>query len=66
MLNLLKVGGKMQFSASLKDASTRCYFSMESNISLYFYQLTSKSADTDNNIIILALMHYRAQQYQSM
>lgn len=25
-LNLLKVGGKMQFSASLKDASTSCYF----------------------------------------
>lgn len=55
----------MQFSASLKDASTCRYFAMESNTSLYFCQLTFKSADTDNNIITFALMHYRAQQYQS-
>lgn len=49
-----------------KGCSTCCYFAMESNISLYFCQLRSKSADTDNSIIIFALMHYRAQQYQSM
>lgn len=55
----------MQFSASLKDASICCYFAMESNTSLYFCQLTSKSADTDNNVITFVLMHYRAQQYQS-
>lgn len=56
----------MQFSASLKDASTCCYFAMEGNISLYFCHLKLKSADTDNNINTLALMHYRAQDYHSM
>lgn len=35
-------------------------------VSLYFCLLTSKSADTDNNVIILALFHYRAQDCQSM
>lgn len=60
--NLLEVGGKMWFWASLKDATTSRYSVMESKTSVYFLHLTSKSAATSNSVITLGHVY----EYEAM